>query len=91
VIDRSSVVACRPDVLSTFVGDEVVLLDVERGKYFGLNSIGADVWRALASPTKIEDLLTGLMRDYEGDATVIEKDVVDLIGRLADSGLVRVS
>lgn len=91
MIDRSSVVACRPDVLSTVVDDETVLLDVESGKYFGLDAVGSDIWRGLKNPVKVEDLLATLVREYEGDRVVIEKDAMDLIDRLAASGLVRIA
>ena len=90
-IDRETVVVCRGDVLAAVVGDEIVLLDSEQGKYFGLNDIGSDVWNRLAAPTRGGDLFAALTAAYSGDAAVIESDILDLLGRLVDAGLVRLA
>ena len=40
------------DVLFQKVGDEVVVLDVKSGRYFGLNRTAGFIWIALVAPEK---------------------------------------
>lgn len=71
------------------VGEEMVLLDFERGIYYGLNPVGARVWELLAegkSTDEIIDLLTG---EFDVERTEAKGDVLALMDDLAANGLVR--
>lgn len=69
------------------VGEETVLLDFERGVYFGLNEVGSRVWELLEAgkeEAEIVDVLTG---EYEAGRPEIAQDVAALLGELASHGL----
>ena len=70
------------------VGEEMVLLDFERGIYYGLNPVGARVWELLAegkNTDEIADLLTG---EFDVERTNAKNDVEALMDDLAANGLV---
>ncbi len=82
-------VLCRSaGPLAAEVDGEVVLMSLERGNYYGLDEIGSDIWRRLEQPIRVADLVTALTADYDGDPAMIERDVLDLLTRLLDNGLV---
>lgn len=76
------------DLLATEVADGMVLMDPEKGLYFGLDLIGTDIWRRLASPVLASDLVAALVRDYEAPAAQVERDVLVLLARMFEHGLV---
>lgn len=86
----STVVQSR-EPLSAEVDGETVLMSVEQGRYFGLDAIGGDVWHRLESPVRVSDLCAALAADYDGAPDVIERDVLDLLGRMAARGLIEVT
>lgn len=90
VAPTSTVVQSR-EPLSAEVDGEVVLMSVEQGRYFGLDAIGADVWRRIGSPVRVSDLCVALAADYDGASDVIERDVLDLLRRMAGRGLIEVT
>ena len=66
----------------------MVLLDFERGIYYGLNPVGARVWELLSegkSTDEIIDLLTG---EFDVQRTDAKVDVMALMDDLAANGLV---
>jgi len=70
--------------------DEVVILDLERGVYFGLDDVGATMWEAFVagkSPAEVAETLAGT---YETSREQLELDACALAGRLADAGLVAI-
>lgn len=86
-IVASSVVQRRATVLAAEVGGEVVLMSVERGKYFGLDVVGSDIWKAIEAPTDVASLCDRLSRRYDGAPDVIARDVITLLQQLAAQDL----
>lgn len=78
----------RGDVLSAEVNGEIVLMSVDHGQYVGLDEIASDLWMRIERPLTIEALVAQLADAYDGDPTVIERDVGALLSEMAANGLV---
>jgi hypothetical protein len=69
------------------VGEETVLLDFERGVYFGLNEVGTRVWELVEAGKEEEEIVDTLTGEYEAPRPRIAEDVAALLGELASHGL----
>jgi hypothetical protein len=88
---RAGLIALAPSALAAPVLDETVVLDADRGAYYRLNAVGGRVWELLADrPRSVADLVERAVAEYEVDPARAEADVVALVDRLADHGLVAV-
>jgi hypothetical protein len=76
------------DVLATDVGGEAVLMHVERGIYYGLNELGAVVWKRLDAPVSVAALCEAVTDEFAVDRETCEHDVLKLLAELKDAGLV---
>jgi hypothetical protein len=85
----SSIVAAREQV-SSDLGGEVAILDLKSGTYYGLDAVGARIWSLLQEPRTVEEIRDVLVREYEVDDERCERDLVALLQRLADEGLIEV-
>lgn len=83
-------VQADPDLLSTEIDGETVMMDVVSGNYYSLDSIGSRIWRALAQPVAITDLCATLEREYDAPEDVIRKDVLALLDDMLARRLIRV-
>lgn len=63
-------------------------MDVEKGLYFGLDTIASDVWSRLQTPVTVTELAQDLSRTYAADVDVIEADVIPLLREMVAQGLV---
>jgi hypothetical protein len=70
-------------------GDELVLLQLERGVYFTLNETGARLWEAIGEGATAGALRDALVASFEVAPEEAWNDVVELLGELADEALVR--
>lgn len=77
---QSRVVA-SPKQVSCDVASETVILSLDSGEYFGLNEVGATVWRLLQKPQTVAELSDALLDEYEG---VDEKECLDQVLRLLE-------
>ena len=69
-IDLGCVVRAAPEQLAAGVGDEVALLSLSEGRYYGLNSTGARVWELLREPIRVRDLLGRMLAPEPPAATL---------------------
>ena len=46
------------------VDDELVMADIEAGKYYGLNDIGTAIWKRIETKITVEDLCKQLCETY---------------------------
>lgn len=52
-------------VLFNHVDDELVMMDVERGIYFGINAVGAAIWEKIQNPISIQEVINQLLEEFE--------------------------
>ncbi len=89
-ITAESVVSWSEAPVATEVDREVVLMNVGRGRCYGLGETGSSVWRRLGSPIRVDDLCRELMLEYHAELEVLIKDVIVLLEQMQQEGLVKV-
>lgn len=90
-ITSASTVQRRDTLLANELGpDEMVMLDVERGTYFGLREVGKHIWDELAGPVQVEQLCASLVQQYDVEPARCEADVLAFLSSLADQALIEV-
>jgi hypothetical protein len=90
-IADATVISRSPSVLAAEVGDEIVMMSIEQGHYFGLDDIGSDIWKRIEPPCSFATLIDGLAAEYEADRATIAADVQALLGRMAEQDVVRLT
>lgn len=76
--------------VSTRLGDEVAILELDQGVYFGLNPTGARIWELLARPVAVKDIHARIVSEYEIDEETARRDVLDVLERLRAASLIKV-
>ena len=79
------------DVLFTSMGEDAVLLHVNRGDYYSLNKVGARLWILADGSKSIADLAGLITEEFEISQEEAEKDILELADQLVNEGLVKVA
>ena len=69
------------------VGDELVLLDFDRGIYYGLDPIGARMWQLLAAGQSADAAVEVLVDEYDVSREEVMRDLDRLISELREQRL----
>ncbi len=77
-------------VFAQEVDGEMVLLDMESENYFGLDEVGTAIWQAMQEKETLKDVFDLLSEQYEVEAEMLENDLSVFVGKLVESGLVKV-
>jgi hypothetical protein len=67
-----------------------VLLSLRAGAYFSLNPIASEIWRMLAEPCRVGQIIASLSDGHDADAQTVAGDVTPFLQTLVDHRLVRV-
>jgi len=89
-IDLNSVVIAAADQVSCDLQGEAAILNLKTGVYYGLDDVGASVWRMLDGPRRVDELIDALLGEYEVDRDECQRDVIALLGELAVRGLIEI-
>jgi hypothetical protein len=90
-ITSDSTIAPTRRLVSADLGEEVILLHLENGLYFGLENVGARIWKVLQRPVKVKEIERALLEEYDVDPETCHAEVVSLLDRLVDENLVEVT
>lgn len=89
-IPNSSIVVAIKDQVSSDLGGEVAILDLKVGKYYGLDPVGARIWELIQEPRTVETVRDTLLAEYDVEPERCERDLITLLGDLANVGLIEV-
>jgi len=87
-LSGSTKVTVSKDYVFCKVEDEMVLLGMEDGIYYGLNPVGAFIWEEIKEPKTIDEIRDAVLSEYEVEKDECEKDLYELLRELVEKGLV---
>lgn len=78
-------------ISSSNLADEVVILNTNNGTYYGLDAVGALVWKLIQQPRQVSEIRDAILEEYEVEPERCEQDLLDLLQKLTDEGLIEIS
>jgi hypothetical protein len=90
VVSGDSTVVAAKDQVSSDLGGEVAILDLKAGVYYGLDAVGARIWSLIQEPRTVNEIRDILLEEYEVEPERCERDLLVLLQRLAEEGLIEV-
>jgi len=68
--------------------DEMVMMDIDQGKYFSLNRSATAIWEFLEVPLTLEELCSKISEEYDVEKDQCKKDVETHLEEMVSLGLV---
>lgn len=86
-LSEQSVLQRSSDVLTSEVDGQFVMMDVESGKYFSMNEVASDIWKALEKPIKVADIYAALLKTYDVEESQCREKVDEFLAHLSKQNL----
>jgi hypothetical protein len=83
------VLRANPDVQSTNMDGETVLLDLSTSRYYTLNRVGSVIWEQCTGNHTIRDIQTVLCDRFDVAPERALDDLVTLVNQLTQEGLLQ--
>lgn len=88
-IDERTCVVRNGSVPTGEIDGELVALDVERGDCFGLDRVGAIIWRIADTPRSVGQIADKLIELHDVDRARCLADVIPFVRELLEAGLLQ--
>lgn len=75
-------------VLFRELNGEAILLDLQKGHYYGLNEVGCDLWELLTADPNVAKACAQLQAIYQVEPSQLEQDIAQLLADLHTAGLI---
>lgn len=64
-MDSSAVYRRSSDILSANMDDDLVMMSIQAGNYYSIGGVGTFIWGLLAEPRSMDELIDGVVADYD--------------------------
>jgi Coenzyme PQQ synthesis protein D (PqqD) len=90
-VNLDTLVSSSPNQVSCDLEGEEVILNLQSGVYYGLDPVGAFIWKLVEQPRTIASIRNSMLEKFEVDAERCEKDLFVLLEKLSAEGLIEVA
>ena len=90
MIADTDIAARANNKVAAEIGDEAVILDIESGFYFQLNTTAARIWALLEAPMTVAALCAKVEGAFEVDSATCRAEVVEFLELMQSKALATV-
>lgn len=81
------VVKCH-DTLCDQVDDEIVVMNVDNGAFYGLDVVGTEIIKFIDQPRRVREIRDHLLARYAVDSETCERQLLSLLDELVAENLI---
>ena len=89
-LSASTTFVVAKEVLATELGSEFVMLNLADGIYYGLDEVGGEIWKLLATPVTAAEICRAISSSFDVEPDECRADVQQFLESLASRGLIEV-
>jgi len=76
------------ELLSSEIDGETIMMSVENGKYYGLNSVASRIWELVKEELLFSEMIEKLITEFKVDKTTCQNDTEEFILQLEENKLI---
>lgn len=84
---KKTLVASKDVLFQELSDGESVFLNLDNETYYGLDTIGTEMWKVLTNSKSIDEAYTKLLADYKVEKETLRKDLDEIINTFIEKGL----
>jgi len=77
-------------LITADMDEEKVMMNIENGKYFGLDPIGRYIWELIEKPHTARGVVDVLLNEYDVEEKICQNEVMKFLNRLHAQGLIAI-
>jgi hypothetical protein len=90
VLTLNSIIQRSPEVIAAKADQDLIMVSVATGCYYGLSDVAREIWDAIGRPKRISDLVDDLTESHQIDSFSCEEQTLSFLEALLDEGLLQV-
>ena len=90
MIDEQTYVKRNNEVFANEIDGEAVMMNIQTGKYYGLDEIGSRIWELMEQKIQVKAIIEQLQKEYDVSEQQCKSDVLNLLNELKTNQLIEV-
>ena len=90
ISEHSTVVAVK-DLVSADLADEVVMLHLQSGVYYGLDAVGVRIWEMIQEPRTVSEIRSTILEEFDVAPDRCQQEMLAFLQDLAVHDLIQVT
>jgi DNA-directed RNA polymerase delta subunit len=88
-LNLESTISKRAELLSSEIDGEVVMMNIDSGKYISMNSVGSEIWKMVEEkPVSINEICNQLTHIFNIEKETCEQEVLSFCSNLLKENLI---
>ena len=89
-LSTDCIVQRSPDVIAAESGQDLVMVSIANGFYYGVSDVAREIWESIEHPKKITQLVDCLTATYHIDRSSCEEQTLSFLEALLTENLLQV-
>ncbi len=89
-LNRNSIVQRDPEVIAAEADQDLVMVSIANGSYYGISNVARSIWEAIEYPKQISNLIDDLASTYNVDQAKCEEETLLFLRDLLAERLLQV-
>lgn len=77
------------EILDGNLEGSLVMMDIQKGKYFSLNPVGKRIWEMIEQPKSFDEITDGLLFEFEVTPEQCRLEVMEFLAKMEKSGIIK--
>ncbi|MBL4818672.1 MAG: PqqD family protein [Deltaproteobacteria bacterium] len=77
----------KPEVISANLDEDLALMNIQTGKYYGLNKVARRIFEKIEKPILVQRLCDELVQEFEVSLERCQAEVLTFLNHLNEQGL----
>ncbi len=85
-----TMISRSPDLMVSQVGEEIMMMDIQKGMYYALNPVSARVWTLLDPACTVKALCDHLLAEYEVEPERCAREIIQVLSTMLERDMITV-
>lgn len=90
IVLENSMVVQKVGLDATNMDGEIVMMDINRGKYYCFNEVGSRIWELIEKQISVKELISILLNEFEVDRKICKDTVINFLNGIHKEELITV-
>ncbi|MEI6137646.1 MAG: PqqD family protein [Mariniphaga sp.] len=77
------------EILDGNLEENLVMMDIQKGKYFSLNPVGKRIWEMIEQPKSFDEITDLLQSEFEVTLEQCRSEVIEFLAKMEKSGIIK--
>lgn len=78
------------EIVFSKMDDEIVMMNLEKGEYYGISPVGSRIWELLETPQTVDDICRTLCEEYAVTLEQCTEEVLSFITQMKGKNIITI-